>query len=75
VITDGGNLVLDWVFPTDAKLDWKNVDDFIRKIPGQSTGLTWWHYNFLFFFFPGVVETGIFVGLAKAAYFGHDKVP
>ncbi|OQV11917.1 putative Ribose-5-phosphate isomerase [Hypsibius exemplaris] len=53
VITDAGNLVLDWIFPTDVKFDWKAVDEAIRKI-------------------PGVVETGLFVNMAKVAYFGQE---
>ncbi|GAU98372.1 hypothetical protein RvY_09527 [Ramazzottius varieornatus] len=53
VVTDAGNLILDWSFPTEAKLDWKTVDEYIKKL-------------------PGVAETGIFVNMAKSAYFGHD---
>jgi len=53
VITDAGNLILDWIFPMDANLDWGTVDKEIKSI-------------------PGVVETGVFAGLAKAVYFGQE---
>ncbi|XP_054263966.1 ribose-5-phosphate isomerase [Macrosteles quadrilineatus] len=50
VITDNGNFILDWFFPSDS-LNWSKVDVSIKTI-------------------PGVVETGLFVGMAKKIYFG-----
>ncbi|XP_055337376.1 ribose-5-phosphate isomerase-like [Paramacrobiotus metropolitanus] len=53
VITDAGNLILDWIFPTDSSLDWKAVDEGIKAI-------------------PGVIATGVFVGIAHSVYFGQE---
>lgn len=55
VITDNGNLILDWRFDTKrdfSSSDWKSLSDKIKLI-------------------PGVVETGIFTGMIKEAYFGQ----
>ena len=56
VVTDNGNLLLDWHFDTDpakTSSEWAEID-------GKLTGL------------PGVVDTGLFIGLAKVAYFGQE---
>lgn len=50
-VTDNGNFLLDWNFPNDTKLNWKDVNQRIILM-------------------PGVVETGLFVGMAQKAYFG-----
>ncbi|KAL5022516.1 hypothetical protein ScPMuIL_001671 [Solemya velum] len=49
VVTDNGNLLLDWKFQNIT--DWDYVNGVIKMI-------------------PGVVETGLFIHMAKAAYFG-----
>ncbi|XP_065346485.1 ribose-5-phosphate isomerase [Cloeon dipterum] len=51
VVTDNGNFILDWKFPTDVTFDWKSTNTTITMI-------------------PGVVETGLFVGMAEKVYFG-----
>ena len=73
---------MDWIFPTDVPLEWKTVDYFIKRLPGMSTRFHSASYitviitsisvarNYLVI--SGVVETGIFIDLAKTAYFGHD---
>ncbi|KAA0202296.1 hypothetical protein HAZT_HAZT011404 [Hyalella azteca] len=51
VVTDNGNLLLDWIF--EGRHDWKAVNSTIKMI-------------------PGVVETGLFVNMARVAYFGME---
>ncbi|RZF42510.1 hypothetical protein LSTR_LSTR004429 [Laodelphax striatellus] len=51
LVTDNGNFILDWNFPTDKNLDWPSVNETITMI-------------------PGVVETGLFVGMTSKVYFG-----
>lgn len=51
VVTDNGNLILDWKFVPEKKRNW-------LQLAGQLSSI------------PGVVETGLFVGMAKVAYFG-----
>lgn len=51
-VTDNGNFILDWHFPTDKVYDWAAVN-------AQIIGI------------PGVVETGLFIGMANQAYFGQ----
>lgn len=50
VVTDNGNLLLDWHFEGPQK-DWDKINTTLKMI-------------------PGVVETGLFVRMAKCAYFG-----
>lgn len=57
VITDNGNLVIDWKFNEQqtknySSLDWKALADKVKLI-------------------PGVLETGIFAGMIDEAYFGQ----
>nr|CAG4641064.1 EOG090X0ACL [Eulimnadia texana] len=51
VVTDNGNFILDWKFPT--VMEWKDVEVELNMI-------------------PGVVENGLFVGMARKAYFGMN---
>lgn len=40
VVTDNGNFLLDWEFPTENKWDWKEVSTTLKMIPGVvETGL------------------------------------
>lgn len=57
VITDNGNMILDWKFSLESmqnytSMDWKTLSDKVKLI-------------------PGVVETGIFSGMVHVAYFGQ----
>lgn len=56
VITDNGNFVVDWKFKRDHSY---SMSDW--KALSDQVKLT-----------PGVVETGIFAGMIKAAYFGQE---
>lgn len=39
-VTDNGNFILDWMFPSDKKLQWPDVNQRIINIPGVvETGL------------------------------------
>ncbi|CAH0381724.1 unnamed protein product [Bemisia tabaci] len=51
VITDNGNLILDWVFPTSETFNWDEVNKTIKMM-------------------PGVIETGLFINMAHAVFFG-----
>lgn len=51
-VTDNGNFIVDWLFPTDQVFDWAAIN-------AQIIGI------------PGVVETGLFIGMANQAYFGQ----
>ncbi|XP_046342815.2 ribose-5-phosphate isomerase-like [Haliotis rufescens] len=51
VVTDNGNLILDWIFDETKTYDWEKINFTITTI-------------------PGVVETGLFVKMAKMVYFG-----
>lgn len=57
VITDNGNMILDWKFKFEnmksfMSTDWRSLSDKIKLI-------------------PGVVETGIFADIVHMAYFGQ----
>lgn len=52
VVTDNGNLILDWKFVAKKDTDWSKVQAEIAKI-------------------AGIVETGLFVGMASKVYFGN----
>lgn len=52
-VTDNGNFILDWHFPTEQPMEWPVVN-------AQIIGI------------PGVVETGLFIGMANHAYFGQS---
>jgi len=56
VITDNGNMVLDWHFPAAESgarsvADWRLLDERLHAI-------------------PGLLETGLFLGMASCVYFG-----
>lgn len=34
VVTDNGNIILDWQFKTDCVIDWQKTDDILQCIPG-----------------------------------------
>ena len=46
VVTDNGNLILDWRFPEEQSRDWPQMARELAVI-------------------PGILETGIFSGMAK----------
>lgn len=56
VITDNGNFIIDWIF---EEKDHKI--DYDWKLINQEIKLI-----------PGVIETGLFIELAKVAYFGNS---
>jgi ribose 5-phosphate isomerase A len=58
VITDNGNFILDWQFEVCDDNDNVNYD--------------WKAINTSLQLIPGVIETGLFVGMAKVAYFGNE---
>jgi len=53
VVTDNGNLIVDWYWDQEREMDWDQVNTTIQCM-------------------AGVVETGLFVGMAKRAYFGQE---
>ena len=57
VVTDNGNFLLDWVFETKDDNDNVNYD--------------WKSINKEIKMIPGVIETGLFIEMAKLAYFGN----
>jgi len=56
VVTDNGNFILDWVFET--------------KDSNSNVNYDWKTINISIKMIPGVIETGLFIGMAKIAYFG-----
>jgi len=53
LVTDNGNLIIDWKFPDSQEdCDWNNINTQIKMM-------------------PGVVETGLFIGMANKVYFGN----
>ena len=63
VVTDNGNFILDWVFSIDEinqKANFTSHDD----------SELWKYVNTKLCCMAGVVDTGLFVGMAKVAYFG-----
>ena len=61
VVTDNGNFLLDWYFYDEAG------DNYKIK------GLSWEEINQKMLGFPGLVDTGLFVNMAKVAYFGLEE--
>jgi ribose 5-phosphate isomerase A len=57
VITDNGNYILDWEFP---------------KVPEMTTA-DWTSTHARIKLIPGVIETGLFTGVAEAAVFGQPN--
>ncbi|CAB4054992.1 rpiA [Lepeophtheirus salmonis] len=52
LVTDNGNLILDWFFDLNKNYDWESVN---LKLCSSA----------------GIVDTGLFINMAKAAYFGQ----
>ena len=63
VVTDNGNFILDWVFSLDEIREKANLT-------GQNNSNLWNKVNTELCCMAGVVDTGLFVGMAKVAYFG-----
>ena len=63
VVTDNGNFILDWVFCLDEIREKANLGD-------QDDGNLWKNVNTELCCMAGIVDTGLFVGMAKVAYFG-----
>ncbi|CAF0708522.1 unnamed protein product [Brachionus calyciflorus] len=55
IITDNGNFILDWIF----------------EIKDDNSGYDWNTINTNIKMIPGVIETGLFIDMAKVAYFGN----
>eukprot|EP00092_Neocalanus_flemingeri_P107759 GFUD01138320.1.p1 GENE.GFUD01138320.1~~GFUD01138320.1.p1 ORF type:complete len:335 (+),score=92.76 GFUD01138320.1:1660-2664(+) len=53
VVTDNGNLIVDWYWDQGREMNWREVNTIIQCM-------------------AGVVETGLFVGMADKAYFGME---
>jgi len=53
VVTDNGNLIVDWYWDQAREMNWVEVNTTIQCM-------------------AGVVETGLFVGMADKAYFGQE---
>lgn len=83
MVTDNGNFILDWKF--DGAQNWKEVNAAIKMIPGESltafqlvasqppAGSVKKQHVLPCPSSPsGVVETGLFVGMAERAYFGME---
>jgi len=54
VVTDNGNLIIDWFWDKEKDMNWEEVNKNIQCM-------------------AGVVETGLFVGMANKAYFGQEN--
>jgi ribose 5-phosphate isomerase len=37
VVTDNGNFIVDWKFPTDDDFDWESMSIRLKMIPGDLT--------------------------------------
>lgn len=85
VVTDNSNFILDWKF--ERAQNWKEVNTAIKMIPGEELGQSVrcslrvgpggqsssQTMRKPFSAPPsGVVETGLFVGMAERAYFGME---
>ena len=60
VVTDNSNFILDWYF---------DYEDVQKRVDGAG-GEIWSSVNSKLLNIAGVVETGLFVNMAKKAYFG-----
>jgi len=63
VVTDNGNFILDWQFSV------KEIREKANLV-GQDNRILWNSVNTELSCMAGVVDTGLFVGMAKVAYFG-----
>ena len=65
VVTDNGNLLLDWTF---------DLMELKRKMSSDDSDTALWQaVNLRLLSLAGVVDTGLFVAMAKIAYFGDAK--
>ena len=64
VVTDNGNLLLDWTF------DLRELRQRLSVTPDQDL---WKAVNATLLGMAGVVDTGLFVNIAKVAYFGNAE--
>lgn len=64
VVTDNGNLLLDWTF------DLRELRQRLSVTPDQDL---WKAVNATLLGMAGVVDTGLFVNMAKVAYFGNAE--
>ena len=66
VVTDNGNFILDWVFDLDEIREKANL-------AGKDDCSVWPIVNTELCCMAGVVDTGLFVNMAKVAYFGTSN--
>ena len=64
VVTDNSNLLLDWTF---------NLNELKSKFAIEDDKSLWKMVNIQLLTMAGVVDTGLFVGMAKIAYFGNAQ--
>lgn len=57
VITDNNNYIVDWEFPKNKYRSTEELGDLHKRLVS----------------IPGVVETGLFVGVAEKAYFATPE--
>lgn len=80
-VTDNGNFLLDWHYEGTPKTNFEEINKAIQMIPGESWVDAYFIIKILLIqcltTFPilltmlsGVVDTGLFIGMAKKAYFG-----
>ena len=64
VVTDNGNLLLDWTF---------NISELREKLGVTPDKDLWQAVNEQLCCLAGVVDTGLFVQMAKICYFGDSQ--
>ena len=64
VVTDNGNLLLDWTF---------DLNELKSKFAMEADKSLWKMVNTRLLSKAGVVDTGLFVDMAKIAYFGNAQ--
>ena len=64
VVTDNGNLLLDWTF---------DINELKTKFAMEEDKEVWKMVNGQLLSKAGVVDTGLFVEMAKIAYFGNAQ--
>lgn len=64
VVTDNGNLLLDWTF---------SLNELKAKFGMEEEKALWKMVNNQILSKAGVVDTGLFVEMAKIAYFGNAQ--
>ena len=64
VVTDNGNLLLDWTF---------SLNELKAKFAMEEDKALWKMVNSQLLSKAGVVDTGLFVEMAKTAYFGNAE--